>query len=809
MGNCVRAIFKNPIFYIVLIALICLSIQAGINLGISYGYLFLIENYLYSFPYLKYGLILILLIWNYLNLRLTVMRWLFEWQFPLQIFSIYKERQNYISYLKARVLGVINMIDVLLDEQYKLTDNEITETEYFLELFDDEFYIYDNLYNIVYTGNGINNNGLIKYKMSKCQVRYYNLLKIIDNILKENELRNKLKNLRNKENNLEHSIKNEKNEKDIESLNNLKLRMNEFLAIIEKYSWENYTYLSPAYIYNLFFNDTFGSLSLYSLQFKKNFQEYTTEENYSSNGKIHYTLIRSNNKDNKNNIIYNQNEVEAEEKLLIDKENEIKDDGALLFFCLPNGGCYELIPKQKIEFYLIHGFSFLCWNYRGYGFSKGRTSFFNCKKDALDIFDTITKNEKYNFKKICLMGHSIGGVAMSYISKNRKVDMVISDRNFCDIPRIAKNLHCGSILNFLVKTLLIGKTNIIEDIMDENNINNSDKINRIVIYSPTDSLILNDCTVKSGISRYIIKKYIIYRNLENNSTIKSKENFLDIVFNSTEKNLFLESLIELIHINHDKALENRINSEIFKEEGEIKTHEKNNDVSYLFFDKFYGLCSDNLSYISEHNISIRRQKIFLDSFFNNLLIWGAQGEDIYPNEEIYEFYSNKGFKIIKDAYEVLKKANYDENIINDNILERKILLMQRIKIYFEKILFVMKNLDIDTSILNNKRESLRFSNLNNSNFKAKLIENEDEEETEIKTDNTNEKKISLEIENNNIFDNDKNSENIFVVNNFYKKLKDIIGNFRLFKTYAGHNGPLKMDEKEQFFCFLLSSGIID
>ena len=67
--------------------------------------------------------------------------------------------------------------------------------------------------------------------------------------------------------------------------------------------------------------------------------------------------------------------------------------------------------------------------------------------------------------------------------------------------------------------------------------------------------------------------------------------------------------------------------------------------------------------------------------------------------------------------------------------------MQRIKIYFEKILFVMKNLDIDTSILNNKRESLRFSNLNNSNFKAKLIENEDEEETEIKTDNTNEKKL--------------------------------------------------------------------
>ena len=61
----------------------------------------------------------------------------------------------------------------------------------------------------------------------------------------------------------------------------------------------------------------------------------------------------------------------------------------------------------------------------------------------------------------------------------------------------------------------------------------------------------------------------------------------------------------------------------------------------------------------------------------------------------------------------------------------------------------MKNLDIDTSILNNKRESLRFSNLNNSNFKAKLIENEDEEETEIKTD----------VNNSNLFNKEENKDN--------------------------------------------------
>ena len=50
--------------------------------------------------------------------------------------------------------------------------------------------------------------------------------------------------------------------------------------------------------------------------------------------------------------------------------------------------------------------------------------------------------------------------------------------------------------------------------------------------------------MKSGIARYIIKNYIIYKDLEKNTTIKSKENLLDIVFNSNEKNLFLNDLIE-------------------------------------------------------------------------------------------------------------------------------------------------------------------------------------------------------------------------------------------------------------------------
>ncbi len=118
---------------------------------------------------------------------------------------------------------------------------------------------------------------------------------------------------------------------------------------------------------------------------------------------------------------------------------------------------------------------------------------------------------------------------MSYIAKKRDIDMIISDRNFCDFPRVPLNFHCGGILYFLIKLFFIGNTNVVENIMEENqkkNLNdkNINNINKIIIYSHEDDLVVNDCSVKSGISRYLIKNYIFYKN-SHNIIIKSKENF--------------------------------------------------------------------------------------------------------------------------------------------------------------------------------------------------------------------------------------------------------------------------------------------
>ena len=495
------------------------------------------------------------------------------------------------------------------------------------------------------------------------------------------------------------------------------------------------------------------------------------------------------------------------------------DDGNLLFFSLPNGGCYELLPKSKIEFYLINGFSFLCWNYRGYGYSKGRTDFSHCKEDALDVFDAITKSKKYNFKKICVMGHSMGGIATSHVAKNREIDLIISDRNFCDIPRIALNLHCGNVFNFLLKSLFIGKTNVIENIMDENNQKtlenkNVSNINKIIIYSPNDDIIVNDCTVKSGLSRYLIKNYIFYKN-DKNLIIKSKENFLDLVFNSNEKNLFLNDLIDLIHLHYDKHYDkkNEINNSnddipLIDCDDIIKDEYKN--IPKLFFEKFKGVCCDELKYIYKEK-SIRKQKLFLDSFFNNLLIWGAKGGVMQPNEEDFEFYSYKGFRLIKEACDILDKNNYGENLINKNNLTRKII--DNFRIYFKKILFVIQNLDIDINLnnnINNSKNNLKINNLNDNN-KEELFSTEDKE-SEINTDNTNINIINIintKIEfNNDLIDDDCENTKI-KENKFYQKLSNISGNFKIFKTSVGHREPLEPEEQSQLLQYFQKSGIIE
>ena len=807
MKTCLCSIFKNSLFWIVITSLICLGFNVIINLIISYTYLFLINEFVpSSYLFVKYFLILILFIYNWLIIRKIVISWLFEWQFPIQRFSIYKERQNYITYFKARLNNFIKAIEVITNVKYKLAQKEIEAIEYFLFLFNDELNIYESLYNWINDDN--NRNNLIKYKMSKRQINYYNLLKSINRVLNENDLKNNLLNLKDKQNAIKMNNftvnQNFENQKVFAQLNML---LNEIKKTIAKYDWENYTYMSPYYLYNVFFNDTFGSLSLYSFQFKRKFENYQIEQNFTPKGKIHYCLLRNNNYKRKND----ENDLNS--------ENNKNNDGALMIFCLPNGGCYELIPKLKIDFYLNNGFSFLCWNYNGYGYSKGRANFSNCKSDILELYDIIVKNPKYSFTKICVMGHSIGGVAACYLAKKRHVDLLISDRNFCDMKRLVNNFYCGQLLSFLIKYLFIGKTDNISNFINYGSIGNKNngimninsfnddrqKVNRIILYSPIDMLILNDATVKSGVARYFIKTYVFYKD-STNHIVKHKENLLDIIFNKNDKTRFVNNFLGLLHFYYDKDKGNKaygntnyIALNVKDENGKInrdinfaKEKQEIDETLFLFFDKFFGICCDNLNFLSAHKVSLRRETIFLDNFFNNLLIWGVQGAD-RENEDNCEFYSYRGKKILKEAYDILNNFSSNNNHINLSPIS---IIIKNVSEDLKKILDVMNNLDIIQNE-NNKNEINNDISLNiniENSLKEKLIDG-DEQENEINTNSgKNNSKETILIEDN---------------NSFYSKLSCIKGSIKIFKSFAGHNGLIRPDEREHFYTFLLYTGIIN
>ena len=822
MGKFLCALLKNSLFWIIIIGLLFLSFHILFNILIAYLWSFLINIFVpSSYLHVKYFIILILFFYNWFIIRRLLISWLFEWQFPAQIFSIYKERQNYISYLKLRLRNFMNAIEIILDINHNISQKEIDDIHNFFLLLDEQFNIYDKLYDYVFNKTN-NNNKLIRYSMSRCQLEYYNLLKAINHKLNENDIKKNLLDLKNNIDNIKmNSFNVNQNFENKKLLLQLNMLLKDFQKKVEKYDLCNYTYLSPAYLYNILFNDTFGSLSLNSIQFKKRLEEYNLEENFTPKNKIHYTLVTNkfDNKEIKNNCNILDNNLIS--------ENINFNESPLIIFCMPNGGCYELIPKIKIDFYLKLGFSFLCWNYKGYGYSKGRANFSNCKYAILEVYDTIVNNPKYHFKKICVMGHSIGGVPACYLAKNRKIDLLISDRNFCDITRLVNNFYCGKLLSTLIKILFIGNTDNIYNFFNSNlaNINNNgiikiknlnnrvnNYINKIIIYSPLDVLILNDSTVKSGVARYIIKNYIIYINTENLQTIKNKENILDIIFNKNDKSTFINNFAALLHFYYNKdnnSINNKLNDIILNIKNENDNNIINqvnnnsneqsvNDVLFSFFDKFFGICCDNLNYLSMHKLSLRRETIFLDNFFNNLLIWGVQkGDD--NSENYFEFHSNKGKKILKEANDILIKYNSNKEKINMSPISR---LIDNVSNDIKKILDVFENLDVvnqenQNNMIKTKKENNKeffFINNNKNDLKEKFIIN-DEKQSDINT-----LIIPEANENNNL----KIEEDSFFI-----KLNNIKGNIKLFKSFAGHNGLLRIDEREQFLSILLCTGILD
>ena len=154
--------------------------------------------------------------------------------------------------------------------------------------------------------------------------------------------------------------------------------------ILNNFMCSNSQTLSIKRLYNIFINNSFSSLSQYSFLFKQKFNNKSQTFITSDNKIIDYTIISY----NKLNIIYrnkpNRN---------LNKNDNNKRSENLLIFCNPNGMIYQLFSPEKFLYLLEGGCDVLLWNYRGYGYSTGHSTFKNAKTDIIELFDYIKQKK--------------------------------------------------------------------------------------------------------------------------------------------------------------------------------------------------------------------------------------------------------------------------------------------------------------------------------------------------------------------------------------------------------------------------------
>ena len=397
----------------------------------------------------------------------------------------------------------------------------------------------------------------------------------------------------------------------------------EIIKILDNFICDNYQIFSNKRLYNCFINNTFCSLSQYSLLFNQKFNNKFKSFVTSDNKIIDYSIVTY----NKLNKIYKN-------KNIIKNENE-KISKNLLFFCNPNGMIYQLFTPEKFLFLLEAGCDILFWNYRGYGYSTGCPNFKNTKTDIVELFDYIKKKNKY--KKYGVCGYSVGGGSATFLCKKRNLDLLICDRNYTSVTEIARTISIfGEVLYYLEKMLYFRYDYNINEFMNTKNKN----ICKIVLCDPGDEIIPNYASLKSGISTYIIKKYCIKNN------IKQTENILDIFLDMEndieQKNKFINSLLNimdiLIEFNKNPFRDLIIKKKSNKNEENLDNTlllniNDNNDLNkknfnrklintVIRFFKCFNFSSENLETFKE--IEEKRLKILhIHNYFNNFFIWGT------------------------------------------------------------------------------------------------------------------------------------------------------------------------------------------
>jgi len=421
-------------------------------------------------------------------------------------------------------------------------------------------------------------------------------------------------------------------EKDINDYENIKNKATEIQKLLNEYRGEwgaGSGFLK--YIKNFFYNDILSSkkfIRTNAIITKPNSVEFLIKSKDDYN--IDCLLIFSN------------------------KKNEKKCSKNLIIVCGPNLTPFEnLINSWDIDnLYLMNDIDILFWNYRGYGFSEGSANFTNVCDDIINIYDHVLEHFHYN--KIAVHGLSIGGIPASYLANKRNINLIIADRTFGSVEDIINTFPFGhKFIYYLAKILFFPFVDNTENFMKSN-------CKKILMNDPEDKTIIDTFSLKTSISKKIIKELFQIKNSELNIRKINSENILDYALEPEQSKEIFAAFKYTINFLRSKSINESNNNQelIFLEKTNVNsnnyvmdekeqklTDNSNNilnkettnnlmnviqislkDISDTFYSKIKALYSrfnsagDYLIRFTEY----MNTPSHFNNFFNNLFVYGSE-----------------------------------------------------------------------------------------------------------------------------------------------------------------------------------------
>ena len=386
---------------------------------------------------------------------------------------------------------------------------------------------------------------------------------------------------------------------------------------------DNYSCVSKRFIRNYLNNKLFASLEQFQVEL---LDKYIIEE---------YQLITK----DKCQIEY-----------IIIKSHQDSRSKKLMIICGPNGVPYQIFSRNiRLESYLQSDIDILCWNYRGYGFSKGKSSYNKLRSDVLELFDEVKKN--FNYERFAVQGISIGGIPCCHLARNRKeIELMICDRNFGRLDNIAQGFYCGRFLFFIYKYLFFQSSDNVDNYLNV-------KCDKILLNDSKDKIVLEFCSLKTLVAQKLCEIYFDCNNNFNNVIISDNNNNNSFIGNYNNQNNELESLSinKNNNVNQNRPL-NALNKQ-------IASNNKNNRIILL-----------KKTALDKILDSVEEKNKFIQSLINISNIINKDKLEINPkksclNNLINSIKKNNSFQYLNLTEEELHNTSGIFDFVKEHMLE--------------------------------------------------------------------------------------------------------------------------------------------